>query len=192
MKTVTFYFDIVSSYSYLAQTQLDALTRKTGATIEWKPFLLGGVFKATGNTSPVTLPAKAPYLLLDASRWAKHYGVPFHLPQHFPFNSIKILRAIIAAGEQGSALAKAAFKAVWADGRDLTDDAELRRLATSVGLDADRVLQAIDTPEVKDRLRANTEEAVARGAFGAPSFFVGDELFFGNDRFQFIEAALSK
>lgn len=187
-----FYFDLVSTYSYLASTQMDALAARTGATVVWKPFLLGAVFKATANQSPITNPTKAPHVLKDAMRWADYYGVPFVVPPTFPFNSIKALRLVLVADRQGkgTAAAKAAFQRAWGEGKDIGDEAELRVIAERAGLDPSAALAAIEEPAIKDALRKNTEDAVARGAFGAPSFFVGDELFWGNDRLMFVEKAL--
>lgn len=191
-KRLEFFFDVVSTYSYLAHTQLDTIAARTGAEIVWRPMLLGGVFKATGNTSPIENPRKAPYLLMDAHRWAKHYGVPFNMPASFPFNSVKPLRMILVAEKSGRgvAAAKAAFRLAWSEGKDIADEANLRAIAEAAGLDATAALAQIDEPSVKDALRANTDDAVRRGVFGAPAFFVGEELFWGNDRLHFVEAAL--
>jgi 2-hydroxychromene-2-carboxylate isomerase len=192
MKTLEFFYDFVSTYSYLASTQMDALAARTGAEIRWRPFLLGAVFKTTGNTSPINNPTKAPYVVLDATRWAEHYGVPLKVSQYFPFLSVKALRLAIVAEKSNRhvALAKLAFRAAWADEKDMNDVGVLRAIAADAGLDADRALAEIDAPDVKDALRKNTDEALARGVFGAPAFFVGDELFWGNDRLLFVEKAL--
>ncbi len=194
MKTVDFFFDLSSPYSYMAATQIDAIAKKTGATVAWKPFVLGAVFKATGNTMPATVAAKAKYMLDDLPRWAHQYGVPFKMTSHFPLNTIKPERLCIFAESQGKsgALALAAFRALWVDDRNITLEPELRALAQSVGLDPDKAIAAIESPEIKDRLRAYTDDAIARGAFGAPAIFVGDQLFWGNDRLHFVEAALKR
>ena len=131
---------------------------------------------------------------VDLARWAAEYGVPFQMSSRFPVNAIKAARLIIAAEAAGKsgALTQACFAALWVQDRDLTADSELRALATQVGLPADEALAAIETPAVKDRLRAYTDEAIARGVFGAPALFVGTELFWGNDRLHFVEQALRR
>lgn len=194
MKTIEFFFDLSSPYSYLTATQLEPLAQRTGAQVIYKPMVLAAVFKATGNTMPAVVPAKARHMLTDLSRWAAEYGVPFQMSSRFPVNGIKAARLIIgaeAAGKSG-ALTQACFAALWVQDRDLTADSELRALATQVGLPADEALAAIETPAVKDRLRAYTDEAIARGVFGAPAIFVGTELFWGNDRLHFVEQALRR
>lgn len=182
--TIEFFFDIASPYSYLASTQVEGLSARTGAAVRWRPFLLGGVFRAVGNTPPVALAARQPYLLKDLYRWAAHYGVPFNFPSFFPVNSLVPMRALAGLPEaEVPAAAAALFRAHWAEERDPSDAAVLTDL-----LGAERVALA-SAGEVKAALRETTDEAVRRGAFGAPTFFVGDEMFFGNDRLHFVEAA---
>jgi 2-hydroxychromene-2-carboxylate isomerase len=192
MKRLEFFCDLSSPYSYLAATQLPELCSRTGAELVYKPMVLAAVFKATGNTMPAVVQSKARYMLKDLSRWAQHYAVPFRMSSRFPLNTIRTMRLIVAAEAHGKSaqLGLAAFSALWVDDRDITSDDELRRLCGEVGLPADELLQAIETPAVKDRLRAYSDEAIARGVFGAPSIFVGDEMFWGNDRLHFVEAAL--
>jgi 2-hydroxychromene-2-carboxylate isomerase len=192
MKKLDFFFDLSSPYSYLAATQMKPLAARTGAAIAWRPMVLGAVFKATGNDMPARVPHKGRWMGNDLQRWAAHYGVPFRFSTHFPANTIKAMRLILVDDAKAADVALAGFHAMWADDRDLTDEAVLRTIAEMGGLDPAAALQAIETPAVKDRLRANTDEAVARGAFGAPAMFVGDELFWGNDRLHFVEAALRK
>lgn len=192
MKKVEFFFDLSSPYSYLASTQLQALAERTGAEIVWRPMVLGAVFKATGNEMPARIPHKARWMGNDLARWADHYGVPFRFSSHFPANAIKAMRLVLVDDARAADVARAGFRAMWAEDRDLTDEAVLRSIAEAGGLDPAAALQAIETPAIKDRLRANTDEAVARGAFGAPTMIVGDELFWGNDRLHFVEAALRR
>ncbi len=197
-KRIDFYFDLSSPYSYLAATQLDPLAARNHAIVQWKPIVLAAVFKNTGNVMPAACAPKATYMLTDLGRWAAHYGVPFRFNSRFPINAIRAMRMIVAAGlASGSelghpGLGQALFHAAWAEDRDLTDDAELRKIAQGLGLPADALLAACDTQPVKDRLRAFGDEALARGVFGAPTLFVGDELFWGNDRLDFVEAALRR
>ena len=192
MKKVEFFFDLSSPYSYLAATQMQPLADKTGATVVWRPMVLGAVFKATGNEMPARVPGKARWMGNDLQRWAEHYGVPFRFSSHFPANTIKAMRLVLVDDVKAAAVALAGFRAMWAEDRDLTDEAVLRSIAAEGGLDPAAAMQAIETPAVKDKLRANTDEAVARGAFGAPALLVGDELFWGNDRLHFVEAALRR
>lgn len=192
MKPIEFFFDFSSPYSYLAATQLPALAARTGASIAWKPMVLFAVFKATENEMPARVPAKARYMLSDLGRWARHYNVDFRFNSRFPVNALKAMRLVVAAEEQGRAgeTALAAFRAVWAEDKDVTDPNELAVIAEQAGLDVKRAMAAIETQEVKDRLRAYTDDAIQRGAFGAPAIFVGDELFWGNDRLHFVEDAV--
>lgn len=193
-KRLEFYFDYGSPFSYLADTQLAELARRTGATIVYKPILLGAVLKATGSASPMAVPAKGKYMGTELRRWAQRYGVPVPANSHFPVNTLRIMRGAVAAAKLGcfARYHAAIYKAFWRDGLDLGDDAGLRKTLAGAGLDADALLAAIEDADVKDRLRANTEEALARGVFGAPAFFVADEMFWGNYRLDWVEAALSR
>ncbi|MFN9813642.1 MAG: 2-hydroxychromene-2-carboxylate isomerase [Deltaproteobacteria bacterium] len=195
-KTVELFYDIASSYSYLAATQIDALSARAGAEVRWRPFLLGGVFKATGNEMPARIPNKAQWLIGDTMRWAKKYGVPYAVPSRFPMITISTQRALVATDrlvgqEAQKKLAIALFHAYWAEDRDVSDKAVIAEVAASVGLDASALLAALDAVETKNALRANTDEAVSRGAFGAPAMFYEGELFWGNDRLGLLEDALT-
>ena len=192
-REIELFFDIGSSYSYLAATQMAGVSARTGVPVRWRPFLLGAVFKATANDLPVRVPAKARYMLADMARWSAHYGVPFKLPSKFPVLTLRTQRALTAAPEAARpAMALSLFTAYWAEDQDPTTDAAITAGAQAAGLDAQEILGAIDAPETKDRLRATTDEAVARGAFGAPTMFVGDALFWGNDRIELLEKHLAK
>jgi 2-hydroxychromene-2-carboxylate isomerase len=192
MKTVDFYFDLSSPYSYLAATQINPLAAHRGATVRWKPVVLAAVFKAAGNVMPATSPPKAQYMLVDLARWAKRYDVPFVMSSRFPLNTVKPERLIVAAQDTGraDALALALFRGMWVEDRDISAESEMRAIASAAGFDADALLAAIETQPVKDALRANTDEAIARGMFGAPTFCVDDQLFWGNDRLDFVDEAL--
>ena len=190
--TIEFFWDAASPYTYLAATQIEALAERTGARLEWKPFLLGKVFEAAGNRMPASVPAKGKYLFGDVQLWARFYGVPFTFPGVFPVNSVLAQRtgcAALAAGH-GVAYAKAVMAAYWGEGRDIGQREEIERVCTSIGLDASALLTQAGEPAAKDLLRANTEEAHRRGAFGAPTFFVGEQMFWGNDRLPLMEASL--
>lgn len=192
-KAVEFFFDFGSPTAYLAWTQLPAIAERTGATIKWRPFLLGGVFKATGNAAPWVVPAKGPYGLRDMERFARRYGVELVRNPAFPINTLLLMRG--AAGYEGTdrfqAYVKAIYEAMWLKPRNLGDIGELSDVLSAAGFDPAEFQQLIEDPAVKDRLKATTEEAVARGAFGAPTFFVDGEMFFGQDRLDFVEEALA-
>ncbi len=193
-RSVEFYFDFGSPASYLAYTQLPKIAAACSAQIIWRPMLLGGVFKATGNASPATVPAKGRWMFRDLTRWAKRYDVPFVHNPHFPVNTLTLMR--IATGLQVSRPAEfarycdASFGAMWCDSHNLGDPAQLAATLAQAGFDAEATLALAARADVKTRLIATTDEAVARGVFGAPSFFVGDQLFFGQDRLDFVREAL--
>jgi len=192
-KTLEFFFDYASTYSYLACNQVEAVAQRTGAELRWRPFLLGAVFKATGNHTPLQIPQKGVYIAKDIQDWLRYLKLPaLVLPESFPANSLKANRMALVAAEHGkvAAFSHAAYRAAFAEGKDLNDPKVLAELARQVGLEPDKALAHIENQEIKDALRRNTEEAVARGAFGAPTFFVGDNMFFGNDRLMFVEQAL--
>ena len=179
---VEFFYDYVSLYSYLANSQLNTLD---GADIVYRPMLLGAVMEATGNRAPGIVEAKEKYLHVDAERWAKRYSMPFNWNPLFPQNTVNALRLALVAEKKGvfEAVHRPLFDAIWVEEKDISDVSVLTEIATNAGLCFD------DTQEqaIKDALKANTSEAVDRGVFGAPTFFVGDEMFFGNDRFDFIK-----
>ena len=193
-RTVEYFFDVGSPTAYLAWTQLPKIAAETGATIAWRPMLLGGVFKATGNASPVTVPAKGRWMNDDIARWARRYGVPFTFNPHFPINTLSLMRG--AAGLQMRRPADflryldVVERAMWEAPKNLGDPAVLAETLAGAGFDASEFMALIADPEVKAKLVATTEEAVARGVFGAPTFFVGDAMFFGQDRLDFVREAL--
>jgi 2-hydroxychromene-2-carboxylate isomerase len=190
---VEFFFDYGSPFSYLANTQLPGIAARTGASIVYRPMLLGAVLKATGNSSPMAVPAKGRYMGRDLERWAKRYGVAFQR-NPFPFlgNTLRLMRGAVASQKLGvfDRYHPAVFTAAWGDAVDLGDEAALRAVLRGAGIDADELLRSIDDQRTKDELRRATEAAIERGVFGAPAFFVGDELFWGNDRLDFVERAL--
>ena len=193
-RTLEFYFDYGSPYSYLADTQVEAIAQRAGATLVRKPMLLGGVFKATGNHSPAELPQKSAWSAFDMPMWARHYGVPFQRNPFFPVNTLALMRGAAAAQIDGSfdRYHPAVFKAMWVEGRNLNDIKEVASVLASAGLDAAKFGTRIQDQDVKDRLKATTQEAVARGVFGAPTCFVDKMMFFGNDRLPFVELALKE
>ncbi len=196
-REIELFFDIGSSYSYLAATQIEAVAARVGATVRWRPFLLGAVFKATGNDLPARIPAKLRWMLSDMGLWSTHYGIPFRIPSRFPLITLRTQRALAAAerscGPQSlRPFALALFEAYWVKDLDVTTDAVISDAAAAAGLDGAAIVAAIDAPETKDLLRATTDEAVKRGAFGAPAMFVGDILFWGNDRLGLLESTLRR
>ena len=193
-KTVEFFFDVGSPTTYLAWTQLPAIAEDVGAQIVWRPMLLGGVFKATGNASPVTVPAKGRWMLPDMQRWAARYGVPLQFNPHFPINTLTMMRGatgvLMREPQRLEAYLKAIFHAMWVAPQNMGDAAVLAGVLAAAGFDAVAFQALVSDADVKAALVSATEEAVARGVFGAPSFFVGKEMHFGQDRLEFVRQAL--
>lgn len=190
--TIEFFWDAVSPYTYLASTQIDALAERCGAELIYRPFLIGAAFKATGNAPPpVAVPAKGKYLMDDIKNYAAYLGVPLNKPAGFPINSLLPMRTAVAAmrGTQGPAYAKALMATHWGAGRDVSQAEVIAEIAASLGMDGTSLLEAATEQATKDELRANCESAISRGAFGAPTFFVNQEImFFGQDRLPILEA----
>lgn len=187
MKKIEFFFDIISPYSYLAATQVDAFAQKVGVDLEWIPFLIGGVLKETGNRPNIAVPAKGKYLLRDLSRWSAYYQIPLQFPSDFPKSTVLVQRILTALPtEQRSEIAMKFFEAHWVKDEDIT---QTEILAPIVGQEA---IENALTPENKERLKENTAEAIQRGAFGAPTFFIGEEMFWGADRFVLMEEYLQQ
>ena len=191
-RTLEFYYDYGSPYSYLADTEVEAIAKRVGGALVRKPMLLGGVFKATGNASPMTVALKSKWSTFDMPLWARHYGVPFNHNPFFPVNTLALMRGAAAAQIDGlfERYHPAIYKAMWVDGINLNDIGEVAKVLGAAGLDAAKIGNRIQDQDVKDQLKATTDEAVARGVFGAPTSFVGDMMFFGNDRLPFVEMAL--
>lgn len=193
-KTVEFFFDVGSPSSYLAWTQLPGIAAAAQARIAWRPMLLGGVFKATGNQSPVAIPSKGRYVLQDFARFAKRYGVPMAFNPYFPINTLALMRG--AAGYLDSdafqPYLRAVFEAIWVRQQNLGKPEIVAEVLSAAGLDIAEFERLISDEAVKQRLKDNTEEAVKRGVFGAPTFFVGDEMHFGQDRLDFVAEALAR
>jgi 2-hydroxychromene-2-carboxylate isomerase len=187
-----FYFDFGSPYSYLAHMRLPEIIRRTGARLDYKIMLLGGVFQITGNASPAASQLKFPNNRRDMMRYINKYQVPFKMNPHFPVNTLKLMRGAVVAEEEGvfAAYAEAVFGGMWRLGLLMSEDAVFAGVLREAGLDDKRVLARIGEDGVKAKLKTLTEAAAARGLFGVPSFFVGDEMFFGQDRLDFVEEAL--
>jgi 2-hydroxychromene-2-carboxylate isomerase len=194
-KTVEFYFDLGSPATYLAYTQLPKICTQTGSQLIYIPMLLGGVFKATGNASPATIPAKGLYMFQDLDRYAKRYNVPLKFNPHFPINTLMLMRAVtgmqLRHPERFQVFIDCLFTALWVEGRSLDDPATVAAVLTQHGFDPNEILALTADEEVKTVLKDNTETAVQRGVFGAPSMFIDNQLFFGQDRLDFVLEALS-
>lgn len=191
-QVIEFFWEAGSPYTYLAATQVEALARETGAAVQWKPFLIGAVFKARGTTLPAAIPAKAQYMFQDLARWARQYGVPVTHPKVFPVNSVLAARAAVAAADSGgeAKAALALLRAYWGEGHDISQPDVVQRALDGAGLDGSALLARTQDTAVKDGLRRNTDEAIERGAFGAPTFFVGKAMFWGNDRLDHLRLHL--
>jgi len=194
-KQVEFYFDFGSPYSYLAYKALPAIAAAHAAQIVWRPMLLGGVFKATGHNRPAGNRAKSKWMHEDMQRWAARYGALFKRNPHFPINTLVLMRGATGMQMRGPDFHKyvaAIFHAMWVEPRNLGEQQELAAVLRQAGIDADAFQSLVNDPAVKEQLKQNTEEAVARGVFGAPTFFVGEEMFWGQDRLDFVAEALAR
>ena len=192
-KSVEIFFDFMSPPSYLAWTQMPAISARTGATVRYRPMYTIGLHDIVGNQSPVMVPSKGKWIGNDLQRYARGYGVTLNMN---PNGFIKILpasRAAALAESEGDLekLMATVFPAMFVEGLNLSDVEVVGALITKAGLDGPRYLEAIKTDEVKDLLKKNTQEAADRGAFGAPTFFIGDTMHFGQDRLHFVEEDLA-
>ena len=196
-KRLEFLFDFASPNCWLAYRALPAVLARTGARLEIEPVLLGGLFKATGNQSPMTafaaVTGKLAYENLEMRRFIAHHALTrFRMNPHFPVNTLSLMRGLVAArlSGQGDAYLEAGLKGMWEEGLALGDPAVLQARLDSAGLDGAGLLAAAQTPEVKAALAEATERAVARGAFGLPTFFIGQEMYFGKERLAQVEQDL--
>jgi len=191
-KSVDFYFDYGSPTSYLAFTQMPGVAKRTGATVNYLPILLGAVFQATSNRSPVEVAAKGKWMQGDLLHFAERYQVPYKWNPHFALNTLALMRGATYAAREGFLLpySGAIYKAVWADGLNMGDPAVVGKVLLGAGIDAQKVAAATQEQAVKDALKDATQQAVARGLFGAPTFFVGERMHFGQDRLPYVEELL--
>jgi len=190
-----FFYDYASPYSYLADTQLTDLRQRTGCDVLYRPVLVGSVYKATGNhgIEAETIEAKRRYAAIELTRWVALFDAPFALNQHAPIETSRLLRAAHAAFDLGvfAAFHAAVFPAFWAHGENLSDEHVIARVLRYAQLDAEEILREAAGSPAKDALRSTTEEAIERGVFDVPTFFVRDHMFFGHDRLPFVERALT-
>jgi 2-hydroxychromene-2-carboxylate isomerase len=194
MHTLELYWDFSSPFSYLGCTQAEALAKRTGASLVWRPMLLGAVFKAVGTAEAPLLTwstAKQRYYYADIHRWAAHWNVPFKWPSYFPMLTIKPLRAYLALPEERRAgFRERTYRAYWSEDRNIADEAVLREL---IGEGADEVIAKCMTSEIKEALFAATQRAIDAGVFGAPTWVIDEkDLYWGQDRIELVEAALRK
>jgi 2-hydroxychromene-2-carboxylate isomerase len=194
-----FFFDISSPWTYLAFSQIESLAERTDTEILWRPILVGGVFNAVNETvyeqRANPHPTKGRYYVKDLRDWTRFYGLEIGQPAVFPVRAVEIMRTAIVAQEEGClpAYAWATFKAYWGALKDVSQADERARLCEQVGLDAQDVEVRIASDAVKQKLKSNTDEVIARGGFGSPTMIVnGDDMYFGNDRLALVEAALRK
>jgi 2-hydroxychromene-2-carboxylate isomerase len=199
MTKVEFHFDFGSPNAYLSHLVIPEIEKRTGAKFEYVPILLGGVFKLTNNRSPAeTLKGirnKPEYERLETQRFIRRHGITrFQSNPYFPVNTLMIMRGAIAARVMGvfERYVDEIYRSMWADPKKMDDPSIVRGVLAEAGLEADRVLQLIETREIKDELLHNTERSVERGTFGSPTFYVGDEIFFGKDRLRDVEEELMR
>ena len=197
MARLEFFFDCSSPWTYLAFHKIEELCAETRAELVWRPILVGGVFNAVNGSvyeqraNPVV--PKARYYAKDLRDWTRFYGLRIGQPPVFPVNSVKAMRGALYALDRGvlPRYARSVFEAYWGDLLDISQDEVLAPLAEAAGLSRGDFFAAIAKPEYKDRLRANTDELIARGGFGSPTMFVNkDDMYFGNDRLQLVRKAL--
>ena len=194
---IEFFFDCSSPWTYLAFHNLQPLAAELDEPVHWRPVLVGGIFNAVNPSvyamrdNPV--PAKWTYMLKDLQDWAREAGLKIVFPPRvFPVNSVKAMRGCLWLEPQGKLLpfATAVFEAYWAREEDISQDAVLLKICNQVGIDGDAFLAGIAQPAIKAQLKANTEEVIARGGFGSPTLYLGDDMYFGNDRLPLLKAAI--
>ena len=196
MKSVEFYFDLGSPYSYLAYYRLLQMAEQQEIQIVYKPILLGGVFKATGNRSPIEIPVKGAYSILDMQRWAEYYQIPMQMNPHFPMNTLTLMRILTGVQllhvEKFEQVLKLLFDAMFGTPQNLNEPNVLAEVLKPSGFSVEDIMSMVQSDVVKQKLITETEQAIQRGLFGAPTFFVGDEMYWGQDRLHFVEQALNK
>jgi 2-hydroxychromene-2-carboxylate isomerase len=196
---IEFFFDCSSPWTYLAFHNIQPLADELNEPIQWRPVLVGGIFNAVNPSvyaqrdKPV--PAKAAYMLKDMQDWAREAGLKIVMPPKvFPVNSVKAMRGCLWLEPQGKllAFASAVFEAYWSREEDISQDAVLLKICQNLGIDGAEFLAGIAQPAIKEQLKSNTEEVIRRGGFGSPTMFLGDDMYFGNDRLALLKAAISR
>ena len=191
-KKVEFYFDFSSPYTYIASTRIEKICEDNGVDLEWKPFLLGGVFNEIGSVPAIQIDNKFRYLRQDFEQSAIYYGVDFKFPDLFPLNSVRSMRGAFAAQEKGKLVeyTHEMFRLYWTQGIDLSKADILGETVANIGIDTEWFVNRIAEQDIKDKLREETNTAIERGVFGAPTMFVDDQMFWGNDRLDFLDRYL--
>ena len=199
MTRLEFFYDLTSPWTYLAFTGIQPIAAEYGVDIEWRPHLVGGVFNAVNQELYAKREAAfsnqriTGYTLKDLGDWARLRGIDITWPSFHPVSAVKCMRGCFVAEQEGVLLpySQAVFEAYWGRAEDVSDESVLATIAERVGMDSAAFLAGIARQEVKDRLRANTDELIERGGFGSPTMFIdGDDMYFGNDRLPLVEAAL--
>jgi 2-hydroxychromene-2-carboxylate isomerase len=195
MNDIIFYFDFSSPYSYIAAEKIDALAAKHGRRVDWRPILIGAIFQQTGAVPLVQLPLKGDYSLRDFPRSARFHGLPFKMPTRFPLPTQSAARAFYVIAERDALLARdfarAVFRALFVEDRDISDLAVVLEIAARFGIDSDELSPAVASSVVKERLKRETETAATQGVFGVPFFIVDQEPFWGADRLPQVDQWLT-
>lgn len=193
-KNVEFYYDFSSPYTYIASERIEKIVLDSGATLEWKPFLLGGVFNEIGSTPAVQIDNKIKYLKMDTENCARYYNIPFNYPEVFPLNSVRCMRGAFAASEIDKLVEynHLMFREYFVEGKDLSRPEVLGESVSQIGIDTEWFLARIAEQDIKDILRNETNTAIERGVFGAPTIFVDDKMYWGNDRLDFLDRYLKE
>src|SRR6202048_465917 len=195
---IEFFFDCSSPWTYLAFHNIQPLAKEFGEEISWRPILVGGIFNSVNPSVYASrekpVPLKARYMLKDLSDWARWTGIAIKMPPTvFPVNSVKAMRGCILLGKDMLPFARTVFEIYWGEDKDISQDAVLAEVCQRVGVDAQKFLAGIGQQAIKDQLKANTDEVMARGGFGSPTIFIDKtDMYFGNDRLPLIREALSR
>ena len=189
VKNIDFYFDFGSPTAYLAFTQLQLIEKRSGANLVFHPILLGGIFKATGNSPPAAIPAKGKYMMRDLQRYAEKYQVPYERNPFFPVNTLSLMRGAVSYQNNGDfeRYVNVIFHNMWVEPKNLNDEDVLKKMLIENNFEYNDFLKRTSDQRITDQLISNTEKVVQKGAFGAPTIFIGEEMFFGQDRMDFIE-----
>ena len=193
IKNVTFCFDFGSPYSYLAYNNLNSI-REAGGEVTIMPVLLGGIFKATGNQPPATVQKKGEYMFKDINRWSKKLDIPFKMNPYFPILTVPHMRGAVLAQRENilEKYMQVMFEAIWVKAMNLNDQEILTNIAEKSGIDPNQFAEEISSDEIKNKLRENTEFAISKGAFGVPTYYLDDEMFWGIDSVKFLLDCLKK
>ena len=189
VKNIDFYFDFGSPTAYLAFTQLQLIEKRSGANLVFHPILLGGIFKATGNSPPAAIPAKGKYMMRDLQRYAEKYQVPYERNPFFPVNTLSLMRGAVSYQNNGDfeRYVNVIFHNMWVEPKNLNDEDVLKKMLIENNFEYNDFLKRTSDQRIIEQIISNTEKVVQKGAFGAPTIFIGEEMFFGQDRMDFIE-----